>query len=868
MGWLNGTVREELCVQNVFKARQSLNEVEKPTAQSITTLEFGADCEWVLKVTSKLASMYTFRATSVAKDWVETATGSYPATDTGSVTRSEDFSLPSGWRALSDLVRLEPHGVSFPEPVEIAIPIHSCHMFGTGNPPEFWRSLGAESGPWEKVPGVLGEDGLFHVKLSHFCMALVCQQGSRNGGCRAAHQLHLTCLVSKHPIPLSNEHGQEDLLMELAVLIQPLQPPCRRCAEHAQQTLQQLTGGDQPRFTTCGESRLDVFGGQELDFTVDGIQMPRPFLFSCEAGSQVINFPRCLAYSRKTVEIAKIQPNTGRRHYGVVLYFNPPNLPTGHPAGNPHGNQGPQGYLFSGEQDKRDVHGPRTVPPRKYQEESIQGRAQITPPQGVWLRQGQTTMDTRMNPSNVQDNAMAWRGPPHTGGYPRDPYLVGHENQNQPSPGDHQNPQYGDNYQRRAPVSADYQNRFNQPQHQNHQYQSAQQNQYHSYDNQIPQPYENQRTWHSSGQPWNSLNRTGYPPDQHGYSSERPGYSTERSGYSSERPGYSNRPAHSPEPSNQSWNHSSDPPNQSWNQGVSNRKKMPQQGMSQHGFSQWNSSHQSQGQPQKSWFHTQEEETNFDEDPPEIPEEGAAKSVKSSLVKEGHQQPLPLATMLLRDLANNDSLMESFVTSFSIDKQGERVIFLRFKKLSPRGLEEEAAHCCGLVLKDFVGCIVRNPSQLQAMLQWVCGRLWDNIQAGRRCLGAKFQVLEPVEATKILGVDTVDNMKGAALALSTDLSMGDSIQKQHGMTQHNARQHLGKTPQIAFPVIKGSVIQGTALNTISRKKQHRQQKAQDLLPTKFNSNFNVSIKNTFVADYEQQEPELVIEDLSSARSWP
>ena len=42
------------------------------------------------------------------------------------------------------------------------------------------------------------------------------------------------------------------------------------------------------------------------------------------------------------------------------------------------------------------------------------------------------------------------------------------------------------------------------------------------------------------------------------------------------------------------------------------------------------------------------------------------------------------------------------------------VVFMRFKKTSPRGLEADAASSCGLAVRDFWGCIKREPGALAA----------------------------------------------------------------------------------------------------------------------------------------------------------
>jgi hypothetical protein len=72
------------------------------------------------------------------------------------------------------------------------------------------------------------------------------------------------------------------------------------------------------------------------------------------------------------------------------------------------------------------------------------------------------------------------------------------------------------------------------------------------------------------------------------------------------------------------------------------------------------------------------------------------------------------------------------------------VIFVRFKKVSPRGLQEEAARVCSMVINDFLGCMVAESAQLSAFVLWARSRLWCLAECKSGC---RLQILSFAAAT-------------------------------------------------------------------------------------------------------------------------
>jgi hypothetical protein len=69
------------------------------------------------------------------------------------------------------------------------------------------------------------------------------------------------------------------------------------------------------------------------------------------------------------------------------------------------------------------------------------------------------------------------------------------------------------------------------------------------------------------------------------------------------------------------------------------------------------------------------------------------------------------------------------------------VIFVRFKKCCPRGLEEEAARVCSMVICDFLGCLVVQESMLSAFALWAQSRLPGKVDQGFKYSAARIQIL-------------------------------------------------------------------------------------------------------------------------------
>lgn len=97
----------------------------------------------------------------------------------------------------------------------------------------------------------------------------------------------------------------------------------------------------------------------------------------------------------------------------------------------------------------------------------------------------------------------------------------------------------------------------------------------------------------------------------------------------------------------------------------------------------------------------------------------------------------------------------------------ETTLFVRFKKTSPRGFEEDAEKTSCFVVKNFVGCVVREPDPLRSFANWCVARLWVEIDSGDRSAGAKLQLLGgPTAASEIMGVEVAEGMAEKAHELN------------------------------------------------------------------------------------------------------
>lgn len=129
-----------------------------------------------------------------------------------------------------------------------------------------------------------------------------------------------------------------------------------------------------------------------------------------------------------------------------------------------------------------------------------------------------------------------------------------------------------------------------------------------------------------------------------------------------------------------------------------------------------------------------------------------------------HNQGKPL--IALRDIAATPGAIDNFVES-AMSAAEESTLFVRFKKSSPRGLEENAEKTSCFVVKNFVGCVVREPEPLRSFANWCVARLWTEIEEKDRSAGAKLQLLGgPTAASDIMGVDVAQEMADKATELN------------------------------------------------------------------------------------------------------
>lgn len=123
----------------------------------------------------------------------------------------------------------------------------------------------------------------------------------------------------------------------------------------------------------------------------------------------------------------------------------------------------------------------------------------------------------------------------------------------------------------------------------------------------------------------------------------------------------------------------------------------------------------------------------------------------------------PESIVLLRRLIsapNPTEVLEAAVNACTPPE--DTVFYLRFKKISPRGLEKDAAACCGLILRDFLGCIAKEPAALSALVIWLQSRLWDGLPIAQRHMGAKVHLLDEATTLELFGGSEVSLMAQSA----------------------------------------------------------------------------------------------------------
>jgi len=192
---------------------------------------------------------------------------------------------------------------------------------------------------------------------------------------------------------------------------------------------------------------------------------------------------------------------------------------------------------------------------------------------------------------------------------------------------------------------------------------------------------------------------------------------------------------------------------------------------------------------------------------------------------------------------------KSFVADAMSLAVGQMVIFVRFKKVSPRGFEEEALLACSMVIKDFLGCIVADEGVLSAFARWARTRLARQADRYNHC-SPKVQVLSADEAkAKFSDSDRLDlySMQLGAICLfhaanvheSTLLMCMPAAEQVHDQQELPTRSinpaYEGESSN------KEATKESTAIYIESKLPE---------LPGFCGSNFIV--KNTFIDDYKEQ----------------
>jgi hypothetical protein len=127
-------------------------------------------------------------------------------------------------------------------------------------------------------------------------------------------------------------------------------------------------------------------------------------------------------------------------------------------------------------------------------------------------------------------------------------------------------------------------------------------------------------------------------------------------------------------------------------------------------------------------------------------------------------------------------LVGDFVAEAMSLAAGEPVIFMRFKKASGRGLEKEAASECGLIINDFLGCIVANEKSLEAFAEWVHRRLWVQVPRRSRNSSAKIQVMTVKQCAEYFGNERVEAMKPEAIRKCCNIGLETPTQTPQKLT--------------------------------------------------------------------------------------